>query len=122
MKKIVTVKNYDDCEVRALEGYGPGSPAVKVIWGYSTGSDTGLHNLIDSFALAELGILDDNGDFESIVWKESDYGKRIFAKSLIGCPKEYEGWTPDEDTIDDNSEIDWNDFDKWMDDYCNQVL
>lgn len=117
MKNIVTVCEESDCEVRALEGYGPGSSAVRVIWGYSNGSDTGLHNLIDSFALAELGILDEDGEFQGVVWEDSDYGKRIFTKSILGCPKEYEGWTPDDD-----DEVDWDDFYKWLDDYCNRVL
>lgn len=117
IKKIVTVREDSYSEVRALDGYAPGSPAVRVIWGYSTGSKAGLHSCTDTFATAELGVLGDDGEFESVVWEESDYGKRIFAKSVIGRPKDCEGWDPPT-----GEEADWEDFGRWLDDYCNRVL
>ena len=116
MKKAVSFKVEDGCEVRVLEDYGPGSPAVRVTWGYSTGSDTGLHSFLGTFACAELGILDEDSEFMPVVWEESDRGKHIFSKSLVGCPKECEGWDPT------GNEINWDDFEKWVDDYCNRVL
>lgn len=118
MKNIVTIKEFDGGEIRALEGHEPGSPAVKVEWGYSTGSELGLHSFSGSFACAELGILGADGEFESVVWTEDDLGKRIFTRQVIGWPKEYSGWDPSEDSED----VNWNALKAWFNDYCNRIL
>jgi len=91
MTKIITIKEDPDCEVRVLEGYSVGSPAVRVEWGFSEGSENGPHSFCDSFAVAELGTLNEDGEFERIAWTEKDYGERIFSRSVIGRPKDCEG-------------------------------
>lgn len=115
MLNIVSVNKSEDVEVYAREGYGPGSLAVGVEWGFSTGNETWQHTFLNTFAIAELGVLDENGKFESVVYTKEDAPNR----QVIGMPKNYEGWNPDEDLNDD---INWGKLDNWIKQYCEEVL
>lgn len=115
-KEVVQITGGDDYEIYAREGYGPGSPAVKAVWGFSTGSSTGIRCFADTFAYAELGKIGEGGDFESEAWTDEDFGKAILTKRVIGWPKEYEGWDPE------GEDVDWDAYATWIEDYCARVL
>jgi len=116
-KKIVQIISEDGYEVYTLEGFGAESPAIKVENGFTT-DGVGQHCFCNSFAYAELGELDENLEYRSIVWEEEDLGKHIFTKSVLGWPKEYESWNPGEK----ENEVNWIVYEEWVKDYCNRVL
>lgn len=113
---MVKVKSGSDYEIYAKEGYGPDSPAVKVEWGFSTDNNVGSHNHLNTFAVAILGKLDEYEEFTYAAWTDEDYGKEIFTKSVLGQPKECDGWTPD------GEEVDWEAYHRWIESYCKMVL
>lgn len=121
-KNVIQVKSGSDFELYAKEGYVPGSPAVMVVWGFSTDSETGPHCWTNSFAMAELGRLNEDGDFERIAYTEDNLGAkgqepRVYSKQVLGMPIECEGWDPNPD-----KEEDWEVFSIWINDYCRRVL
>lgn len=59
-EKIKLYKDMGDAEVYILEGT---DKAVKVEWNFATGSDVGVHNRYNSYAVAELGAIDEDGEF-----------------------------------------------------------
>jgi|LSQX01.3.fsa_nt_gb hypothetical protein len=113
-KKIIEVRREDGLELYALEGYAAGCSAVKLEYGFSTGSENGLHGATGSFAEAQLGTLDENLEFIPDVYTEEDAPN----KACIGRPKEIEGWNPDSDS----EEVNWDELQAWVLDYCNRVL
>ena len=115
MQKITMTAQWDDAELYVMEGT---NKAVKIIMGYSTGSDIGMHCFLDSFVMAQLGTVDDNGMFVEDLWTEEDFGKNIFTKSLIGTPKEARGWNPP----DDDGDVNWGIYSEWVDDVCEELL
>jgi hypothetical protein len=118
-KAITMIKQWDDGELYACEGYSAGSAAVKVVWGYSTGSDTGTHCHSGTFAEAVLGTLDDDLSFIPDTYDASDYGVSIHTRSMIGHPREREGWdSPETETGD----VDWAAYTAWISEYVEKVL
>ncbi len=93
--------------------------AVRVAYGYATtGEELGLHNHLDTYAIAELGAVDDEHNFVPAVWQECDIGHGILSKQLIGTPKACEGWNPDPDDED----IDWDAYGDWVDAVVERLL
>lgn len=117
MKNLVLIDSMEGSEVWAVEGYTLGDPAVRVSWGYATGSEPGVHNVANTFAIAELGKVGEGG-FESVVWTEKNLGKEIKTRRVIGWPQDYEGWDPD----DDMEDVDWDAMAEWVEDYCQRML
>ena len=119
-KKIVEVKIEEGREIYALEGYGIGSPAILVEWGYSMSGELGLHGCTGSFAEAQLGTLDEEMEFVSDLYTAENTPNR----ACIGRPKEIEGWDPEEDGEDDDedNEVDWDAYAAWVEDYCRRTL
>lgn len=99
-------------EIYALKGCKAGDKAVMVQYNFSTGSQAGCHNFLDSFALAQAGRLGESFEFEEIVYSEEDVPNR----QMVGKPKEYECWDYAAD------EIDWDAYVTWINAYCEQVL
>ena len=92
--------------------------AVQVTCGWATGSETGEHNNLNTYAIAELGTVDDAHNFEPDVWQEHDIGHGILSKQLIGTPKACEGWDPDPDDED----IDWDAYGEWTEEVVERLL
>jgi len=92
--------------------------AVRVTCGYAIGAETGLHNSLNTYAIAELGAVDDEHNFVPDVWQEHDIGRGILSKQLIGTPKACEGWDPDPDDED----IDWDAYDEWTREVVERLL
>lgn len=121
MKKEIIELEIGECyEVFAREGAGGGSPAVKVEYGVSAGSDLGMHNFADAFAVAQVGVLDGDGNFVPDEWTEEDFANgKIASRRLLGAPKTYECWNPDPD---DGYENNWDEYFIWVKTYCESVL
>lgn len=94
-KEIKMAATYDDGELYIHEA---SEAAVKVIYGYATGNQTGLHNELDTFAIARAGVMLD-GEF-------------------IGS-KEVLGWNPEESEDD---EVDWEAYEAWVEEACQELL
>ena len=92
--------------------------AVRVTCGYATGAEAGLHNHLDTYAIAELGAVDDDHNFVPDMWQECDIGHGILSKQLIGTPKACEGWDPDPDDED----IDWGAYGEWTEEVVERLL
>lgn len=90
--KIKIATSYSDGELYILEGT---DRAVKVVFGYSTGNETGLHNRLGTFAIAILGTLVD--------------GEFIETDDCLG-------WDPDSD------EVDWDAYAAWSEKACRELL
>lgn len=128
-KAVVEVEDFGDGAIYARRGYGPGAPAVRVEYNFRTGAQLGAHCALGTWAMAELGSLDEDGDFESDCWTEDDLkARRIFTRQVLGWPKESEGWDPPE--LEDGEEPGstayedrmWAAYQAWIDDYCERVL
>ena len=116
MKNITMIKQWDDAELYALDGT---NKAVKITWGFATGSDVGTHNSLNTFAIAELGTIDEDGEFEYAVWSENDFGKGIYSKQMIGHSKVERGWNPSDA---DAEEVDWDEYGQWAEEVCKELL
>ena len=92
-------KEFDDGSI-----YVKGEKAIKFTYGYSTGAELGAHNFLNSFALAEVGSVDCDGEFQADVYLHDNAPNR----EMVGRPKEYEGWNPAGGTVD------WGDYDRWV--------
>lgn len=98
MENITMVKQWDDAELYVLDGT---NKAVKIILGFATGSDVGIHNRLNTFAVAELGTLNEDGEFEAV------------------CPEVERGWNPSDA---DAEEVDWNEYGEWVTEVCKELL
>jgi len=96
--KIVQVEHGADYEIYAREGYSLGGPAVKVIWGFGGGTE----NELGTFAIAYLGSLDEDGDFD------------ICEGDIQGY--DYDGWDPS------SEDVDWDEYGKWISEFCQKAL
>lgn len=118
--EIIEIMSGDGYDVFAREGAGEGSPAVKAEYAFSVGSDLGTHNFAGTFAVAQVGSLDGDENFAPDKWQEEDYTtKKITNRRMIGLPKTYEGWSPDDD---DSDEINWDAYMGWVQKFCGRVL
>lgn len=115
MNKVRMMNQDDDSELYILDGT---NKAVRIIMGYSTGSHTGLHCALDTFAMAELGTVDEERAFVSDKWTEADFGKGIMSRRMIGVPKVARGWDPQ----DENGDVNWSAYGVWVEDVCRELL
>jgi len=115
MGNIKLIKEWDDGELYTKDGT---NKAVKFVMGFSTGSASGLHNSLNTFAIAEVGTIDEDGEFEADVWQESDFGKGIYSKRMIGLPKVARGWNPEPP----DEEVDWDEYAAWVEAVCEELL
>ena len=116
--EVVEIISGDGYDVFAREGAGEGSPAVKAEYGFSVGADLGTHTFADAFAMAQVGSLDGAENFVPDEWTEEDYTtKKIGSRRMIGAPKTYEGWSPDDDDSDW-----WDAYCAWVKTFCEGVL
>jgi len=76
--------------------------------------NTGLHNFANSFAIAVLGCINEDGDFDSEVWSESE----VRSKRAVGLPKTYDTW----DDEGESEELDWGGYQIWIDSLCARWL
>ena len=116
-KQLTIISETDESVLYALEGCRSGDSAVLITWGYSIGKETGGHNFADSFAIAELGHLDEDLKFELLEMDVCSQ-KDTLVKEMIGKPMEYSIWNPEEETQD----IDWDSMKIWMERYAVDVL
>lgn len=117
---VQILKEDGNSTLYALEGAGNGDPAVKIEWNYGEESELGLHNHLDTFAIAIKGWLAKDGDeVEYDAWKESDYGNGIQTRGMIGSPKNCEGWKLITTT---DGDVDWQAYEMWADTVCNEYL
>ena len=115
-KEIVIVKSYNDGEIYAREGYCAGNPAVRAIYGYNYGTGAGTYNCLRTWAIAERGTLDEKGEFVCDCYTKDNAPN----KQVVGWPRVCEGWSPDPDR--EMSEKDWDEYYKWVDEFCEDVL
>jgi hypothetical protein len=96
MGEVKIIKQYNDGELYATAEKN--CLAVRTSFGYSSSGESGLHNQFESFAIAELGYLDNEGSFNDF--------KNVCA----------EGWSSETD------EINWHEYAAWADKYCKEQL
>lgn len=106
MDNITMVKEWDDGQLYKLNGTNKG---VRIIWGYAT-NGTGMHLWNDAWAIAELGTVDDDGEFEEDLFTDGDMYKEIFSRQMIGRPRNYLTYSLCDA---DGEEVNWDIFNDW---------